>query len=393
MLPENFSVLNVSRYELRLKARRAVLLPRYLGSTLRGAFGHALKEAVCVVGHRDCGRCMLAERCVYPYLFETPAPPIDLFRGQKGAPHPFILMPPLSDQGGGPIQRPDPLPRQFKRTECVHSGKPLKLVKSAPITCSDSGWNLSPGDELVFDLLLVGRAIEYMPYVIYAVSEMAKRGLGANRVPFDLRQVAVVDEHRLSQTIYSGGGQRIDVPGHATKTLAELIQPRLEQLRAAGILSLDELRLSFQTPARIRVDGDLQQALTFQLLVRNLLRRVSLLAAAHGSGRLDVDYRALIDRASSVRTRTSGLRWRDWERYSNRQRVKMSMGGFVGGVEYGGDAIQEFMPLIVAGEILHVGTGTGFGLGRYAIEARLVDARGKTPPGSHANKEMRQCSI
>ena len=369
MQAEDFSVLNLSRYQLRLKAQRAVRLPQYLGSTLRGAFGHALKEAVCVVAHRNCERCMLAERCIYPYLFETPAPPIELLRNQKGAPHPFILMPPLSEPAENSGCDTEPRPRSFKRTECMHSGKTLRLVKSAPITCSDAGWNLSPGDELIFDLLLVGRAVEYMPYVVYAVSEMAKRGLGANRVPFDLSQVAVVDEYGLAQTIYSGGCQRISVPSQATKALTELIQTRLEQLRATDLLFLDELRLNFLTPARIRVDGDLQQALTFELLVRNLLRRVSLLAAVHGSGRLDVNYRALIDRASSVRTRASGLHWRDWERYSNRQRIKMSMGGFVGGIEYVGDAIQEFVPLIIAGEILHVGTGTSFGLGRYQLVA------------------------
>src|ERR1051325_9240730 len=182
MRAEDFSVLNLSRYQLCLRARRAVTLPRYLGSTLRGAFGHALKEAVCVVDHRNCERCMLAERCIHPYLFETPAPPIELLRGQKGAPHPFILMPPLSEPGGGPILRPDLLPLQFKHTECAHSGSTLKLVKSAPITCSDVGWNMARGDELVFELLLVGRAVEYMPYVVYAVREMGKRGLGANRV-------------------------------------------------------------------------------------------------------------------------------------------------------------------------------------------------------------------
>jgi CRISPR-associated endoribonuclease Cas6 len=369
MQAEDFSVLSLSRYQLRLKARQAVILPRYLGSTLRGAFGHALKETVCVVAHRNCEHCMLAERCIYPYLFETPAPPIELLRNQKGAPHPFILMPPLSEPTGSAGNDIESLPRQFKRTECMHSGKKLRLVKSKPISCSDVGWSLSPGDELAFDLLLIGRAIEYMPYVVYAVSEMARRGLGANRVPFDLSQVAVIDEHGIAKTIYSGGGQRITVPTQATKTLTELIQTRCEKLRGTGLLCLDELRLNFQTPARIRVDGNLQQALTFDLLVRNLLRRISLLAAVHGSGRLDVNYRGLIDLASSVRTRASGLHWRDWERYSNRQRIKMNMGGFVGGIEYAGKAIKEFLPLLAVGELLHVGTGTTFGLGRYTIGA------------------------
>jgi hypothetical protein len=36
-------------------------------------------------------------------------------------------------------------------------------------------------------------------------------------------------------------------------------------------------------------------------------------------------------------------------------------------VEYGGEAIEEFLPLVAAGEILHVGAGTSFGLGRYEI--------------------------
>jgi CRISPR/Cas system endoribonuclease Cas6 (RAMP superfamily) len=43
------------------------------------------------------------------------------------------------------------------------------------------------------------------------------------------------------------------------------------------------------------------------------------------------------------------------------------MGGFVGDITFEGD-IGLFMPLIKAGEILHVGKGTGFGLGMYRID-------------------------
>jgi hypothetical protein len=155
--------------------------------------------------------------------------------------------------------------------------------------------------------------------------------------------------------------------------LQELIHLRLDQLASATESSLDDeanrdtVRLKFLTPARIRVDGDLQVGMSFELLVRNLLRRVSMLAAVHGRARLALDYRGLIARAAAVETRTSRLRWWDWERYSNRQQTKMALGGFVGEVEYAGAAIREFLPLIVAGELLHVGAGTGFGLGRYEI--------------------------
>lgn len=47
----------------------------------------------------------------------------------------------------------------------------------------------------------------------------------------------------------------------------------------------------------------------------------------------------------------------------------MNLGGFVGEIEYEGEAIQEFLPLIAAGELMHVESNTTFGLGRY--EARM----------------------
>src|SRR5689334_4844685 len=97
MQPDDFASLELARYELRLRAVRQTALPAFLGSTLRGAFGHALKQAVCIMPHRDCERCLVAERCLYPYLFETPVPSgaMWLLRNQQQAPRPFILAPPL----------------------------------------------------------------------------------------------------------------------------------------------------------------------------------------------------------------------------------------------------------------------------------------------------------
>jgi CRISPR/Cas system endoribonuclease Cas6 (RAMP superfamily) len=54
-------------------------------------------------------------------------------------------------------------------------------------------------------------------------------------------------------------------------------------------------------------------------------------------------------------------------RYSGRQEHRISMGGFVGDVTFEGD-VQPFVQIIKAGEILHVGKGTAFGLGRYGVQ-------------------------
>lgn len=57
------------------------------------------------------------------------------------------------------------------------------------------------------------------------------------------------------------------------------------------------------------------------------------------------------------------------ERYSARQDAKLKMGGVVGEATYEGD-LAPFTLLLALGEVLHVGKGTGMGLGRHEVEAR-----------------------
>jgi hypothetical protein len=78
----------------------------------------------------------------------------------------------------------------------------------------------------------------------------------------------------------------------------------------------------------------------------------------------------------------SELRWLDWERYSHRQRTKMRLGGLMGEVEYGfADAMSmaEFLPLLILGELLHIGTSTTFGLGKYEIVSPRPGVKGGLP--------------
>ena len=169
------------------------------------------------------------------------------------------------------------------------------------------------------------------------------------------------------ETIYTGGNKRSLVPINAVTRLSDLLKVHLRGLEQAGVKPVDMVKLRFTTPTRIRVEGDLQASLNFELLIRNLLRRVSMLMAVHGQSQLDLDYKELIARAAHVRIGAASLRWPDWQRYSNRQETPMKLGGFIGEIEYTGESITEFLPLIVAGEILHVGAGTSFGLGKYEI--------------------------
>jgi hypothetical protein len=317
------SGLMVGRYRLELRSGRAVTLPDYPGSMLRGAFGQAFKRTVCVVSHGNCGRCIMAEKCHYPYVFETPFPRDYPARGQQQAPHPFLLG----------------LERAAYRSE------------------------LAPDEPLHFGLTLFGKANDALKYVVEAVSDMARAGLGFGRAPFRLRDVAVQGANQKFHSILDSEKGRLVKESPGPMPLGDAVGEMSGRLREAR-----RLRVTFRTPARIRVHGDLQAEMNFELLVRNVLRRVAMLTEIHGGSPCGFDFKGIVEASKPIRTESSSLRWLDWERWSNRQGGKMKLGGFLGEIEFAGEGIGDFAPLLAAGELLNVGTGSSFGLGKFEVE-------------------------
>jgi len=316
-LVEQLSRAKLARYRFEIEAAEKLELPSYKGSTFRGAFGHAFKRVICALRNKECEGCLLKDKCVYSYVFFTPLPPgTERMRKYPYAPHPFVLEPPLERD------------RFYEK-----------------------------GEKLYFELVLIGKGIEYLPYFIYAFDELGQSGIGRKNGQFLLKAVYEVGVSDTSVRIYDSGA----------KTLAD----------HDGRWSLDEitsdvavdgvLGVTFLTPTRVKEGGEFASDVSFQLLVRSLLRRVSSLLYFHCNVDLNLDFKEMIERAGSVETRQNRLNWHDWERYSNRQKTRMKMGGVLGSVQYEGD-MTEFSPLIKLGEQVHVGKGTSFGLGKYMIE-------------------------
>lgn len=328
----------VHTFQLEIIAQEPLVLPSYKGSTLRGGFGHVFRKVVCALKKDSCRNCLLSEKCIYSYIFETP-PPKDttIMRKYTAAPHPFIIEPPEEKKNG-----------------------------------------YKPGDNLTFGLTLIGKAIDYLPYFIYTFDELGKTGIGKGRGKYELKSVKS-DESRVkneekgytSNVIPAKAGIQNDsiktIYSSDTKTLKPFETSYLPLSFNSELETHNSslLTLSFQTPARIIYDGHLTLDLEFHILIRQLLRRISLLAYFHcGIDSSDWDFKGIIEKAKDVKVKQSNLKWQDWERYSARQDTRMKMGGFIGEITFEGN-IEPFMSLIGAGEVLHVGKGTGFGLGQY----------------------------
>ena len=311
--------LSFASFVFHLRATTELHLPPYKGSTLRGAFGIVFKDTVCVMDHRDCDRCILRLKCAYPYIFDTPIPQGSVrMRKYERAPHPFVIEPPL-----------------------------------------DTSTSYEHGSSLSFGLTLIGKAIDYLPYFIYTFERLGReRGIGRGRGGFEVDRVGWVDAEGAEKEVYNGQ-KKVLSNSFRPLTIREVFLPL--ETRDSELVTVVYL-----TPTRITYNGHLHAAPDFHVIIRSLLRRLSNLAYFHCGEELKLDFKGIIERAKEIKISDGDVRWHDWERYSARQDTRLKMGGFVGRVEYRGE-LGEFVPLLKLGEKIHLGKGTGFGLGKYKI--------------------------
>ena len=311
-----------ARYRFTYTVEEPLKMPRNKGNVFRGRFGYTLRHITCVGTTQACeARCQFPERCVYSRCFETPVPDDSrILRGQPFAPHPFVLEPPYTE----------------------------KL-------------DYAPRDTFTCNLTLIGDAINLLPWMVFTFDQIGKRriGLRGKRGQCQLNKVESLPAHGSdeTETIYTAETEMLTDDG---------LILGLSDVMPAAPHSSSEIELAFLTPTSIKVNGKWTGELTFEYLIRNLLRRIRFLSYFHCGEDLDVDASALIKAADSV-THRRRLRWLRKDRYSYRAEKSVPMGGFIGKVRFMG-VLEPFLPFIYLGEYLHIGHHTAFGFGQYRID-------------------------
>lgn len=309
----------LAKFKFDLTAQEKILLPSYKGSTFRGGFGHVFKKIVCVNKGQTCENCLLKEKCIYIYLFETPPPQnTQIMRKYPSVPRPFVIEPPLNSK------------REYYKEE-----------------------------ELTFSLILIGKAIEYLPYFIFAFQELGKIGIGKGRRKYVLEKVESLSPTKKTTVYHEKDKLLHDCYHIITINSFQEIYSHLAQ---------NKIALKFITPTRIKYEERLTENLEFHILIRNLIRRISLLSYFHCDEEFKKEeIKLLIDKAKKIKIENKDLKWYDWERYSSRQDTIMKLGGFTGDITYVGKDLKDFLPYILLGTYTHVGKGATFGLGKYEI--------------------------
>ncbi|HSV32266.1 MAG TPA: CRISPR system precrRNA processing endoribonuclease RAMP protein Cas6 [Atribacteraceae bacterium] len=309
-----FDFFRIARYRITLAAgKQGLILPPYKGATFRGGFGTVFRRIACAVRGQDCLSCLLKAQCPYAYIFETSPPEnSQALSKYESIPRPFVLEPPTE-------------------TKTFYA----------------------PGETLDFQLLLFGRAIQYLPYFIVVFREMGETGLGRGRRPFVLTKMAAL-----------GRQEAVEIYSAQTNTIRHLDQS--DTYCPPQFPPPSQIQVNFITPVRLIDDGACATVPEFHILFRQIMRRISALAYFHHGQRLEADYGGLAARSRQINLSANKTSWQELERYSRRQDQRINIGGLVGAAAYQGN-LTEFMPWLALGEYVHVGKNTVFGLGKYEL--------------------------
>ena len=301
------------------EAVTAVSLPRFNGSTLRGAFFGALRQDFCLNKSLDtCLHCPTSEVCPICRLVATVER--DNNRGAE-IPRPFSLQPVITE-------------------------KTL----------------FEPGQSFSFGITLFGQSLSLFPYAILAIQRMGEIGMGNRTIApgrFLLREAKVTNPLSATEkSIYSNNTRIVNVP--------DIAITQQDVLSYAAMLNSDRLRINLLTPLRLVVEGSLVQKLTFRIFMQRLLRRLTDLYRYCCNQRAYPGLSGLLKQAAEVQVTQDNTCWVDLSSYSNRRQASTPIGGLTGEITFAGN-LKDFLPLLVWGEITHVGKDATRGNGWYRI--------------------------
>jgi hypothetical protein len=195
------------------------------------------------------------------------------------------------------------------------------------------GQSIRPGEQFHFDLNLFDLDESSRAYLTLTFAELAREGLGPGRGRAEL---------------LSGDGPRLCLE----------LMPDQQPVRRVAV--------RFVTPTELKSGSQVVCRPEFPILFARLRDRVSTLRSLYGAGPLNVDFRALGERASAVQMTRCDVREIEVERRSSRTGQVHSLGGFVGSAEYDGD-LAEFLPFLRAGQYTGVGRQTAWGKGELSL--------------------------
>lgn len=226
---------------------------------------------------------------------------------------------------------------------------------------------LGVGDCFSFVVTLFGREVDFLPYIVLAVSELGERGVGPGRGCFAIDRIFAVQPWAgLQQLLWQRGESVVATPellvsggdlGPQTALLEAALEPG------------GELTLEFLSPLRLEEDGRQLKTPDFSVLFRRLLYRIDELNRqfADQTRRDPQEVAYLHQLADQVRLMEAETRWHELWSNSSRKHDKTPLSGLTGRAVYRSRDWRPLLPWLVWGQAVQVGKSVTKGNGTYQI--------------------------
>jgi hypothetical protein len=307
-------------FRFHFSARDSIYFPPgKSGNVVRGAFGTIFRKIACVPECREPRTCEIRATCPYARLFE----PAAALTGSKPTP---------SGLGDWP--------------------RPFVFRASHLDACT-----VEPGERFHFDVHIFDVRDPVLAYFVLTFAQLVREGVGPGRGRAELVSVNQLGLDRSSVAqLYDGATPRVR---HAPSPVLLDLSPHPERVR--------RVRVRFVTPTEVKSDQRPAARPEFSALFARIRDRLSALRALYGPGPLEIDFRAIGERAAQVRMTRCDTRWVEGRRRSAKTGQSHPLGGFIGEAEYEGE-LAEFLPYLQAAHWTGVGRQTVWGKGVLEVD-------------------------
>lgn len=317
--------LSLLAFTLKARVHRTVEWGGFTGSIVHGVLGATLKQMVCVNPTGNCAGCFLLHTCPYGVLIERP-----------------VLT------GAEEIRA-----RSFEEVAGLH------VAKSQPLSLSVLPFKTrrsEEGEYVRIRVVLAGSACAHAALVLLSLAQGLEKGIGKKIHAGERGRIlvsAVIDDTSGTET--TPGSIRYDegVPAHA-----------MCWSQLAGSTS-EPTAIRFLTPVRIQAAGKITSSPSVSEVCGALFRRLAAIALFYCNTDLRFDYAAVLRGLDALGT-TASVRRLGLDRYSSRQKQRMSQDGMMGEINI--SSLPKFLhPWFAVGQYTGIGKGTSMGMGRYEL--------------------------
>jgi hypothetical protein len=297
-------ILKYQKFFIEIEFEEELYFSVYPTFLFRSLLGKELRNLSCLFKDRKCEDCDLKYQCAYSKLFETPIPKdSNTLNGRNFAPHPIILF-------------------------CNAKYK-------------------EKNSKAILEVILIGDAINYLPYVFYAFKKAGEIGIEKNRVKYQIKDVFTKNMSILRENQIN-----TDFEIENWSFPSEI-----------GELQTNKKIINFVTPLRLKIEGKFSSDFEYLDLLKSALRRFEVLKEMYG----EVENKSYNINNITQKIQKKNFHWLELYHHSSRQKNGMKLGGIVGSLIIEGEFSELEISLLNFMELFNIGKNISFGLGRVEV--------------------------